>query len=127
MKALSSLSLFLAACSISGCIEPSEPAIAHSFKDDWGVVKKIEFVRSGAHSAYFHVVTDKVTFSEIDITDFPDGKIKVGDLIYRQTVLSSKSANISYCKGVICQAHSTCYSWQPCFSSYKPKLGQKNN
>lgn len=82
----------------------------------------MEFVRSGRHSAYFHVVTNKVQFDEIDITDFPDGKIKVGDTIFLQTVLTKKSAKVSYCKGGLCQPHSTCYSWQPCFSSYQSKL-----
>lgn len=121
------IGLFVTVFFISGCTELSEQVIAQSFKDDWGIVKEIEFVRSGTHSAYFRVVTDKVNFSEIDITDFPNGKIKVGDSIYRLTELSTKKADVSYCKGANCQAHSTCYSWQPCFSSYKSKLDQSVN
>lgn len=122
MKALGSCALYLSIFFISGCTENSEAVVDQSFKDDWGIVKEIEFVRSGAHSAYFRVVTDKVKFSEIDVTDFPNGKIKVGDSIYRLTVLSTKRADVSYCKGGLCQPHSVCYGWQPCFSAYKSKL-----
>lgn len=121
MKINCCLPLLLAGFFIGGCEHPPEPVVS-SMKEDWGVVQHMEFVRSGRHSAYFHVITNNVQFDEIDITDFPDGKIKVGDTIFLQTVLTKKSAKVSYCKGGLCQPHSTCYSWQPCFSSYQSKL-----
>lgn len=121
MKINCCLPLLLAGFFIGGCEHPPEPVVS-SMTEDWGVVQHMEFVRSGRHSAYFHVITNKVQFDEIDITDFPDGKIKVGDTIFLQTVLTKKSAKVSYCKGGLCQPHSTCYGWQPCFSSYQSKL-----
>lgn len=64
------IGLFVTVFFISGCTELSEQVIAQSFKDDWGIVKEIEFVRSGTHSAYFRVVTDKVNFRRLILPIF---------------------------------------------------------
>lgn len=107
----------------NGGVQPSEDTY---LREDWGVVKSLEFVRAGKSSVHFKVATDKYDFSELDITDFPDDKIVVGDRLFKQTKMNSKVVNVSMCKNDMCMAHSSCYWWMPCFNKYEPLLGKND-
>ena len=102
-------------------VQPSEDTYR---REDWGVVKSLELVRAAKRRTYFKVTTDKYNFSELDITDFPDDKIVVGDRLFKQTKINSKVVNVSMCKNDMCMAHSTCYWWMPCFNEYEPLLAK---
>ena len=96
-------------------------------RDNWGVVKSIEFVRSRKHSAYFRVTTDKVVFDELDVRNFPGEKLVVGDVIFYQTKMSSNEVNTSYCRNDMCQPSGSCYWWMPCFNRYETIMaGEKS-
>lgn len=91
-------------------------------RNDWGVVQSIEFVRKVKSSRYYKVTTDKVVFHEVDVTDFPDGKVTIGDIIFEQNQLQSRVVKTSHCKNDMCLAVASCYSWMPCFDEYEPLL-----
>lgn len=112
--------LILAILTLLGCKDNTKPDEPVQYLNEyWGNVTSLTFVRAGKNSAYFNVVTDKYVFSELDITEFPEGKVIVGDAIFRQTKLSSSSAEINMCKNNTCVSHSICYSLMPCFNKYE--------
>lgn len=120
------LSLGITLICLAGCSKPEEPVRNSALQTDWGVVQEMEFLRAVKSRAYFKVKTSKVQFSEIDVTAFPGDTIKVGDHIFRQTILSKKQAEVSYCKGGLCSSVAVCFSWQPCFVEYQTMLDVKS-
>lgn len=115
------LSIILVINLISGCDVRPTDIDSSSIKEDWGTVKSTEFIKKTKHSIYYKITTDKFIFDKMDIKQFPNDSIIVGQKLFKQTVLNSQSANVSLCSDNLCQPHSVCYSWMPCFNFYEEK------
>lgn len=123
---LSLVSIFF----ISSCSQKEVNSNDSYIKEDWGKVISTTFVRKTKHSIFYKVVTDKYTFNELDFKDFPNNQIIIGQNIFKQTSLNSSAAHTSLCSDNLCLAHSSCYSWMPCFNEYEQQLitlNSKNN
>lgn len=90
-----------------------------NYYTQWGTIKSMRFERRGKYSAYYSITTDKVSFSELDVTDFPGDNLSVGDRIFKKIHMTKRTASVSMCRNDSCLPHGTCYFLIPCFKRYK--------
>ncbi|GAF72782.1 unnamed protein product [marine sediment metagenome] len=83
--------------------------------EDWGVVHTIDSCHAGKYSYRCDVKTNVYHFKEIDITDFPDNSLAVGDKIFRQDDVYENKIEIYYCKNKMCSPHGYCNEYSPCW------------
>lgn len=89
---------------------------------DWGIVLSITNCKKSKSSLRCKVDTNKFLFHDLDITDFPDNYLQVGDQISKQTLLYKEVAKISYVRNNMALSHSSCASWQSCFEKYNKEM-----
>lgn len=98
--------------------EEGEQPVKVIYKD-WGTISSIDNCKSSKYSLRCEVITDKYTFNSLDITDFPNDYLKVGDHIQFKTVIYQKSYNTYHVRNNLQLIRGVCYSWMPCFSDYE--------
>ena len=111
--------LFVIWCFSAICLHWNKTSRNEIIFKDYGTVLGVEYIRSGKYSAYFRITTDKVVWDSINIRNFPDDNVRVGDILSEQIIITQDSAKYYICKNGMCSQISTCYSWMPCFNKYE--------
>ncbi|AGN30270.1 hypothetical protein VPFG_00271 [Vibrio phage nt-1] len=83
---------------------------------EYGTVKSVSSCNKSKHSLKCRVVTDRYTFSNTDITDYPGDFVQVGDRIYLERRFYDDRVETWIGKNQTVRSRSVCHSWMPCFN-----------
>jgi hypothetical protein len=95
--------------------ENEKPKVSHK---DWGVVTLVNNCRTSKYSLYCNVETNLFTFNQIDVTNFPNKYINVGDKIGKQLLVYKEFTQTSYTQNNLAMQISRCNYWESCFNKY---------
>ena len=90
------------------------------FDKDWGRVTNITSCQKYKHSLVCRVETDLFVLPSIDITDFPNDMVVLGDRIGLRNTLFDGRVETFYTQNGRQIAHGTCFNWMPCRKNYPP-------
>lgn len=96
-------------------ISPS--IVTHS---SYGIVKRVSDCHVGKHSYRCRVETDLSVYYEMDVSDFPNEFVEIGDHLFIERINDGREINSSLCKNDKCTLNGVCYWWMPCFNLNQP-------
>jgi hypothetical protein len=93
-------------------IEPGETTV---IVEQRGKILQIDNCRKTKSSFRCRVLTDKLIFKSIDITDFPGYTVSINDNISAMWKKNNLREKFFLCKNNKCTAQTTCEWWMPCY------------